>query len=122
MRKLLRALWRSTFGAVHQTLFRRYFQAMLSRQETTLAQFGTLRTQVQDLKRTVDSDVARLEALALQVRDLDVQVRNALAARWDDAALARRMTSLEDRLSAGARADESPDATDSGTDAGVQTP
>ena len=113
MRKLLRITWRLTFGSIHQRLFRRYFQAMLSRQETTLAQLGTLQTRVQDLRRTVDSDGARLEALRLQVSDLDVQVRNALAARWDDAALARRMTALEDRLSAGARAEPSNGA-DSG--------
>lgn len=118
MKKLLRMM----FGSIYESLFRRYFQAMLSRQDTIAAQLGTLHAEVQDIRRTVDSDAARLEALRLEVRELDVQVRNALAARWDDVALARRMTALEDRLGAGGRANEHPNGIDSGRDAGVQTP
>lgn len=116
MKKVLKM----TFGSIHQRLFRRYFYALLSRQDTTLAQLGSLYADVQDLRRTVESDVARLEALRLEVRELDVHVRNALAARWDDAALARRMTALEGRLSAGERANEHPNGIDSGSAAGVQ--
>ncbi|MGI8714422.1 MAG: hypothetical protein ACR2NR_14860 [Solirubrobacteraceae bacterium] len=100
MRKLLTSLWKLTGGPIHERLFRRYFQATLSRQDMTLAQLGLVQAQVQELRRACESEVARVEALRLQVRELDVQVRNALAARWDDAALSRRMTALEDRLRA----------------------
>jgi hypothetical protein len=100
VKNFLRMLWRVSFGPAHQRLFRRYFDAMLSRQDTTLGHLGGLQAEVADLRRAVSAELARSEALRLQVRELDVQVRNALAARWDDAALARRMMALEDRLHA----------------------
>lgn len=120
MKELLRTVWRSTLGPIHEKLFKRYFRAIQVRQDAALAQLGTLQTQIQDLRRTIDSDAARLEALRLQVRDLDVQVRNALAARWDDMALARRMTALEERLSTGSQAAEPCSGIGSNRDAGVQ--
>jgi BMFP domain-containing protein YqiC len=124
VRKLLTIVWRRTFEPVHRRLFRRYFQAIINRQNMTLGQLGELQAHVQDLRRAVDAEAARAEALRLQVRDLDVQVRNALAARWEDAALSRRMAALEDRLRAaaagGARAD-GLDTPSGGPDAGNGT-
>lgn len=100
MKRLLTSVWKLTGSPVHERLFRRYFRATLSRQDTTLAQLGLVQIQVQELRRACESEVARVEALRLSVSELDVQVRSALAARWDDAALARRMAALEDRLRA----------------------
>jgi BMFP domain-containing protein YqiC len=94
----LKIVWNVSFGPAYERLFRRWFRAMVSRQDTTLGHIGALQVEVAELRRAVAAELARSEALRLQVRDLDVQVRNALAARWDDAALTRRMVALEDRL------------------------
>lgn len=112
MKRLLTSMWKLTGAPVHERLFRRYFQAILGRQDTTLAQLGLVQIQVQELRRACESEVARVEALRLGVSELDVQVRNALAARWNDAALARRMAALEDRLRAEPDAPEPAPATD----------
>lgn len=104
MRAVLEHFWKFTLAPIYQSLFRRWFQAIVSRQDTTLGELGRLQAQIQALRQAVESEVARSEALRLQVAELDLQVRNALAARWDEAALTRRMAALEDSL----RRDGSP--------------
>jgi hypothetical protein len=98
VKAILKTGWKLSFGPIYQSLFRRYFQAMLSRQDTALGELGALKAQIQALNAAVVNEVARGEALRVQVATLDLQVRNALAARWDDAALGRRLAGLEDRM------------------------
>src|SRR5439155_3426502 len=87
----LRALWRLTAKPIYDRLFRRYFQAMLDRLDSTLGELHDLRSEMS----TTRAEVAELRALHTQ---LDQHTRTILASHWDTAALARRLVMLEDQL------------------------
>jgi hypothetical protein len=95
MTGLLKALWAITFQPVYTRLFRRFFDAMISRETTALSELAGVR---QDLHNHVHGLNVRLDALNARVADLDQQTRVMIAARWDDLALTRRMAALEERV------------------------
>jgi BMFP domain-containing protein YqiC len=70
MKSRLVQLWRLTVGPIYYRLFRRYF----------------------------DATIGRLDAINARIDELDVHVHNALAARWEMEAIARRVAMLEDSL------------------------
>ena len=80
MKALLKTLWKQTLEPVYDALFRRYFDATISRLNTVL-----------EMRTELDKMNARLD-------QLDAHVRTVIAARWDEGALARRLAMLEDRL------------------------
>lgn len=63
MKAVATRLWKATIGPVYYRLFRRYFDAILTRLD-----------------------------------ELDAQVHGLLASKWEEQALARRLTMIEDRL------------------------
>jgi ABC-type transporter Mla subunit MlaD len=87
-----------TLEPVYIRLFRRYFQATINRLNTTIDEVAATRT---DLQHHIAGLNRRLDQLSAQVTELDRHVHTVVTARWDDAAMVRRMAAIEERLERG---------------------
>jgi hypothetical protein len=96
MKTLLQAAWRLVIEPIYDRLFRRYFQASISRLNTTI-----------DYVSGIQAELAEVHA---RLDELDAHVRTVVAARWENAALARRIAMLEEQLD-GDRAARATDET-----------
>jgi hypothetical protein len=95
MTNIVKALWRISLGPVYTRLFRRFFVAMISRQNATLGEFAAVRHELHNYVHGIN---LRLDELNAGVSNLDQQTRVLIAARWDHDAMTRRMAALEDRV------------------------
>jgi hypothetical protein len=102
MISILKSLWRLTLEPVYKALFKRFFEAILSRLNRIL-----------DEQLATREDVRRINA---RLDELDVHVRNVIASRWEDAAIARRLAMIEERLERNGQVDV-PEPASGGADA-----
>jgi hypothetical protein len=110
MTAALKTVWKLTLGPVYERLFRRYFDATVSRLDTVIAQGS-------DISSTMWHHIhglnLRLDELNARVADLEAHVSAAAAARWDETAVIRRLALLEDRAAGnGTPAQPKPSSTD----------
>lgn len=97
---ILKPLWDITFGPAYERLFRRFFEATLSRLNTIGDDVSGLRTQLRsyghELHGYGHGTNLRLDALNERVAELEAQVSQFKADKWDEVAVARRVAALED--------------------------
>ena len=84
-------VWRFTGKPVYQRLFGRYFQAIISRLNSTLGQLNSVRMELDDARREIVECRARQE-------ELERHMRTVTANHWDTTALTRRLAAIEDRI------------------------
>jgi len=84
-------LWRITGKPIHQRLFGRYFQAMISRLNSTLGELSDVRAELEEVR-------SELLASRAQQQELDLKMRSIVGGHWDATAVARRLAAIEDRI------------------------
>jgi hypothetical protein len=86
-----RLLWSVTGKPIHQRLFGRYFQATISRLNSTLGELSDVRAELEAARREIT-------ACRDTQAELDRKLSAVMGAYWDAAAVTRRLATIEDRL------------------------
>jgi len=87
----LGVVWRAIGKPVYRRLLGRYFEAIITRLNSTLGQLTSMRSEMAEIRRRLD------EIVDFQQK-LDRQMAAVATTHWDETASNRRLAAIEDRL------------------------